>query len=242
MSRPLFQLGPRLALCASLLEGGESVADIGTDHGYLPIWLIKTGKVPEAVGADVRPGPLDAARKNGERYQTGDSLHLYLSDGFEKVPPCYCREAVVAGMGGELIFHLLQQAPWLKECCKRIVVQPMSAASKLRLGLFGLGYQVEREEAVWDSGKVYSAFSLIPRLHPQQEKDVLFPYMGKLVPGKAYVKEYGEKEIRKLQNKARGFRCQGDESKSRQLLQLCAEIEQRYCGKGACSDNSRENI
>ena len=56
--RPLFQLGPRLALCASLVREGSTLCDVGTDHGYLPIWLLKTGKIPQALACDIHPGPL----------------------------------------------------------------------------------------------------------------------------------------------------------------------------------------
>ena len=56
--RPLFQLGPRLALCAALVRQGSSLCDVGTDHAYLPIWLLKTGKISRALACDINPGPL----------------------------------------------------------------------------------------------------------------------------------------------------------------------------------------
>ena len=66
--RPLFQLDPRLSLCASFVPAGAKLADIGTDHGYLPIWLAKTGRVIHAVAADLRPGPLERAKENVRKY------------------------------------------------------------------------------------------------------------------------------------------------------------------------------
>ena len=71
--RPLFQLGPRLALCAALVRQGGSLCDVGTDHAYLPIWLLKTGKISRALACDINPGPLEAARRDGEKYGVGES-------------------------------------------------------------------------------------------------------------------------------------------------------------------------
>ena len=76
MERPLFQLGGRLATCARLVRSGRPMADIGTDHAYLPIWLIKNSIVPRAVAADIRSGPLAAARKNAEKYGVTEQLAL----------------------------------------------------------------------------------------------------------------------------------------------------------------------
>ena len=72
--RPLFQLGPRLALCASLVREGSTLCDVGTDHGYLPIWLLKTGKIPKALACDINPGPLEAARRTGRNTAWGRSF------------------------------------------------------------------------------------------------------------------------------------------------------------------------
>ena len=85
--RPLFTLGARLALCADLVRPGRALCDVGTDHAYLPIWLLKMGKIPRALACDVNPGPLEAARRDGEKYQVGEGLTLRLSDGLRQVTP-----------------------------------------------------------------------------------------------------------------------------------------------------------
>ena len=74
--RPLFTLGPRLALCASLVRPGAALIDVGTDHAYLPIWLLLGGKVPRALGLDVNPGPLAAARRNGDRMRRCNTIDM----------------------------------------------------------------------------------------------------------------------------------------------------------------------
>ena len=83
--RPLCSLGPRLALCAALVREGSPLCDVGTDHAYLPIWLLKTGKVPRALACDINPGPLEAARRDGAKYEVGEALSFRLSDGLRAV-------------------------------------------------------------------------------------------------------------------------------------------------------------
>ena len=98
MMRPLFQLGPRLALCAALVRLGSSLCDVGTDHAYLPIWLLKTGKISRALACDINPGPLEAARRDGEKYGVGEELSFRLSDGLRAVSPQEAEDTVIAGM------------------------------------------------------------------------------------------------------------------------------------------------
>ena len=157
--RPLFSLGPRLALCAALVREGSPLCDVGTDHAYLPIWLLKTGKVPRALACDINPGPLEAARRDGAKYEVGEELSFRLSDGLQAVLPQEAGDVVLAGMGGELILRIVGETPWLRDGAKRLVLQPMSSVAELRRGLAELGFQVLQEQAVVDGGKVYSAFS-----------------------------------------------------------------------------------
>ena len=103
--RPLFQLGPRLALCAGFVREGTVLCDVGTDHAYLPIWLLKTGKISRALACDIRPGPLETARKDGAKYEAGEGLSFRLSDGLRQVSPEEAEDVVIAGMGGELILR-----------------------------------------------------------------------------------------------------------------------------------------
>ena len=113
--RPLFQLGPRLALCAALVRQGSSLCDVGTDHAYLPIWLLKTGKISRALACDINPGPLEAARRDGEKYGVGEELSFRLSDGLRAVSPQEAEDTVIAGMGGELILRIVLETPWLRD-------------------------------------------------------------------------------------------------------------------------------
>lgn len=224
------QLGPRLALCARLVREGSAVADIGTDHGYLPIWLIQTGRIPRAVAGDVNPGPLETARRNARRGGVEDRLRLVLGDGLEGVGPEDADDVVIAGMGGELILRILSGADWLRDREKRLVLQPMSAADKLRVGLWRLGFQVIEEYAVEDGGKVYSAFSAryAGELPPYER---IYPYMGALRPEDPAAERYAQKTVRGLMNQLRGAEHEGDEERAEELREVIEEI----AGKFSCA-------
>lgn len=227
MTRPLFDLGPRLALCASLVRRGGRLADIGTDHAYLPIWLLKTGAVPGAIAADINPGPLDAARSHGEKYGVGPELQYRLSDGLREISPEEADDIVIAGMGGELILRMVEETPWLKDGKKRLVLQPMSSVPELRLGLKRLGFEVLEERAARDGGKVYSAFS-VRYIGKEPGTGRFYPWLGKLRPGDPAVKEYGEKVLRELSNQEMGAAHRGDIRRLEELRALEASIAARY--------------
>ena len=228
MSRPLYTLSPRLAACAGLLRPGRALIDVGTDHAYLPIWLLKAGIIPRAVACDVNPGPLKAARRHAQLYQVGEeALRLVISDGLEALTPADGDDIVIAGMGGELILRIVADADWLRLPGKRLVLQPMSAAGKLREGLWEMGFPIIREEAVRDSGKVYSAFAVsyvgeLPLVPP------LYITMGRLTPGEPAVSAYAVKTVRELTKRLQGAEHQGDLDAAQSLRREIEEIARKY--------------
>lgn len=223
----LYSLGPRLALCAQLARPGKILIDVGTDHAYLPIWMLLSGQIPRAVACDINPGPLNSAALHARRYGVEDRLALVRSDGLEALGPQDGEEIVIAGMGGELILRIVSRAPWLQAPEKRLVLQPMSNPARLRLGLSALGFRVLEERAVEDSGKVYSAFSAEYAGEPQPDGG-LYPYMGRLAPGGPEVSRYGEKVIRGLKKQALGAACQGNLEAREALEAIIRQIEAVY--------------
>ena len=107
-------LTPRLKAAASLVRGGGILADIGTDHGYLPIYLVETGKISKAIAADIGKMPLENARKSVELNGLSDKISLRLSDGLRSFSPDDADEFVFAGMGGTLIAEKLAETDWIK--------------------------------------------------------------------------------------------------------------------------------
>ncbi len=227
MARPLFTLSPRLTLCAQLTRPGASVADIGTDHGYLPIWLLKTGRCPRAVAADINEGPLGAARANGARYGAGEGLRFLLSDGLRALGPEDAEDIVIAGMGGELMLRMIGETPWLRDPGKRLILQPMSWAPQLRQGLWGLGFPIIEERACVDGGRAYSAFS-VSFGGEQGEMPPLYPYMGRLEPGSPEVRLYAQKQARILENQRKGAAHRGETARAQSLGDVIQALENTY--------------
>lgn len=223
--RELFDLGPRLQKCADFVREGSRFADIGTDHGYLPIWLVKTGRVKSAVAADIGEGPISAARKNAEKYHV--EIKTVLSDGFKNIDPEEVEDAVIAGMGGGLISSIIYQAPWLRDESKRLILEPMTAIPELREFLAENGFEVIREDAVKDEGKVYSVmlvrFSGIIR-----EPDPVERYMGKIIPHSDNSLDYARKTLNLMGNKSKGLEHNGKTEELLQMKKIMAEIEEKY--------------
>ena len=225
--KTLFSLGARLGLCASLTREGCRLADVGTDHAYLPVWLARMGRIRSAVAGDVREGPLHSARQNIERYGVQELVAARLSDGLDAVSPEEADDVVIAGMGGELILRIVGETPWLWDGEKRLVLQPMSSVPELRLGLRALGFAVLEEHAAVDGGKVYSAFAAQYVGEPP-ETGPLYPWLGKLVPGEPGAERYAEKVLRELGNQLQGARHSGAQAQVAELEARMAAIRDTY--------------
>lgn len=150
--RPI-DLTPRLKTIASLIPAGARVADVGADHGRLPVWLLEQGSVETAIATDIAAGPLEAARRTAQRHKLTHRLSLRQGDGLAPVSPGEVDTVVIAGMGGETIAAILAAAPWTREG-KRLILQPMTSAHDLRRWLTENGYFIQRETLVED-GKLY---------------------------------------------------------------------------------------
>ena len=149
----------RLFLCAQMVREGSRLADIGTDHGYLPIALCISGKIPAALACDINPLPLRSAQENIAKYGLSDRIQTRLSDGLKEVRPDEVDDIVIAGMGGELIRDILKAAPWVKDPQKRLVLQPMTHHDDLIVWLYDSGFVIDRQEATRDEGKYYTVLS-----------------------------------------------------------------------------------
>lgn len=152
------KLTPRLQAIAQRVPLGARLADVGTDHAYLPAWLLMEGRIPFAVCTDLRKGPLDRAWETVEHYGVAGRVSLRLGDGLTGVDSDEVDCVAIAGMGGETILHILGQAPWTAE--KFCVVQPMSSLGDLRAGLGDLGLRIARETIVREGETLYIVMDL----------------------------------------------------------------------------------
>lgn len=152
----MFTLSPRLACVAARLPQGVRLADIGCDHGKLPIYAAVRLAPERVIACDIRPKPLARAAEGCRRFGVEDRVELRLGDGLAPVSPEECTYVTVCGMGGETIASILDAAPWTRGGAHTLILQPETSAHKLRQFLYGAGYRIEDEEAVLDSGRVYT--------------------------------------------------------------------------------------
>ena len=153
-------ISKRLLCCASMVQSGSRVADIGTDHGYLGIYLLQSGAARHVIACDLRKDPLENARRNAKLFGVDGEMEFRLSDGLEKILPDEVDTVVMAGMGGDLIQKILSQCPWRKREGLQFILQPQSAGNVLRRWLCEDGFEIRREEPVQDGHFLYTVMDI----------------------------------------------------------------------------------
>ncbi len=152
------ELTPRLRALADLVPQDARLADVGTDHAYLPVWLLLQGRISRAIAADLREGPLNRARETARQYQVEDKVSFRLCDGLSLVDREEVDVISIAGMGGETIAAILQAAPWARE--KLLLLQPMTSFPDLRLWLQQHAYAIQRERIVREGERLYTVWAV----------------------------------------------------------------------------------
>ncbi len=220
------KIDPRLAACAAFLRG-KPLADIGTDHAYLPAALAKSGRIPRAIASDIAQGPLNAAEKTLRAYGVESLVELRKCDGLSGFLPGEAQDIVIAGMGGELIVKILSQAPWLKTGAYRLVLQPMTQEPVLRRWLFENGFALLSEEAVLSGGKVYTVLCAEWRGENTQPASPGFFHAGLVDPGTPAGAQYFEKVRRRLRKMLRGAEIREDGKKASEIRGILNEMKQK---------------
>lgn len=162
LSNEILPLDDRLSLVASFVRKGAVLADVGTDHAYLPIHLLLTGICPHTVATDINEAPLQRAREHAAKYGTADRITFCLADGLAGIDLAAegVTDIAVCGMGGELIAGILDAAPYTRMSGVRCILQPMSSVENLRRYLAGAGYRIEDEKLAVAAGKIYTCFAV----------------------------------------------------------------------------------
>lgn len=184
-------LGNRLKACSELVSAGGVCCDVGTDHAYLPIELILSGRCRRAIACDINRMPLEAGRENAEKHGVADRIDFVLSDGLAQVDLSGVTDVVIAGMGGELIFEIISRCLGLKNGI-RLILQPMTRAELLRRQLYAVGYEIERECAVDEKEFVYSVMA-VKYTGVCRDIDIPTEYLGGLTASSAADLRYAER-------------------------------------------------
>lgn len=148
------KLSKRLSTAASYVRSGAFVADIGTDHAYLPIHLVLSGVARGALASDVNQGPILKAKENISKYGLNSLIHTEIADGLFGVESYRPDDIMICGMGGELIAKILDASEYVKNRSVRLILQPMTSVFELREYL-SKGFSTIAENVVCEDGKIY---------------------------------------------------------------------------------------
>lgn len=153
-------LSNRLLACCGYIKNGDRVADIGCDHGYLGIHLLKNGTARSIIAADVNEQPLQSAMRNAMKFGVRKQMTFFISDGVRNIPRDF-DALVCAGMGADTIMSILAAAPWLQDSRYRLILQCQSKRPELRQWLYDAGYRINRETLAKDGKFVYSVMEVV---------------------------------------------------------------------------------
>ena len=145
-----YKLNKRLLCAASFVEKGASVADIGCDHAYLPIYLIKENIARSVVACDINEGPCETARENIRRKGLSKVISVRCTDGLCGIEDFAPDNIVICGMGGDLIFRIVSESEYTKSKKPLLILQAMTKVSELRASLLESGYDIVNEALVYD--------------------------------------------------------------------------------------------
>lgn len=161
------ELSKRLSAVAGLVTEGASVADIGTDHGYIPIYLAGKDGSRKLIAMDINEGPLKRAKAHIQAEGYEEVIETRLSDGLEALKPGEVHTMIAAGMGGGLVIHILEAQPEVTAGIREFILQPQSEIGKVRRYLETHGFVIVKEDMVEEDGKYYPMMKV---LHGQEQR------------------------------------------------------------------------
>ena len=153
------KLPDRLNSIVGFISNGAAVIDVGTDHGYLPIYLAQAGLVKHIMASDISKNSLDTARRNASKFNVYDKIEFIEAPGLKGIYEEDVDTIVIAGLGGETIVKILADAPWIKRCKTKLILQPQTKIEDLCGFLRTTGYALKDADVVLDNAKYYVIIS-----------------------------------------------------------------------------------
>lgn len=219
------KLTNRLLACASLVHPGNVAADIGTDHGYLPIYLLEHGICPRVLAADIREMPLEAAKRSVRRAGIHSGIEFYLSDGLEKLPVEELQTVICAGMGGDCMIGILERTKAVWHPKYQFILQPQSSVSDLRQWLSEQHFSILRERLAQDGKFIYTVMDVVygsaMELSPGEQ---FFP-IDRFEPSDPLLRDYYSRVVNSLTMTVRGL-SQAKQASERQKTYYQTALEQ----------------
>ena len=230
------QLSLRLQTIADMVTEGGVLADVGCDHGYLPVYLVLNKRITGAIAMDVGKGPLSRAKEHILAYGLEQYIETRLSDGLTVLEPGEADTLVIAGMGGPLMEQILKKGSLVAKSFREMILQPQSDIGHFRHFIRTQGWEIIREEMVKEDGKFYPMMKVIPAgqtLEPWRPEEEMF---GRLLLKQHHpvLKEYLlreeriRKEILNALTDADSFAARKRKEEIERELQLIYAAQKRY--------------
>ncbi|GAA0712592.1 class I SAM-dependent methyltransferase [Paraclostridium ghonii] len=225
------KLTDRLLKIASLVDEGKKIADIGTDHGYIPVYLLKNKKIDFAILADVNKGPLENAKKEVRHNKLEDKVDLRLGSGIEILNDNEVDQIIIAGMGGILISELLEAKKSVAQNAQKLILQPMQAQSELRKYLYENGYEVINEVLVKEDFRIYEILEAKYTGKQTEVRDkIYYEVSNKLIENKdELLVEFINKKINTYENiikKLEGKSGESIEAKRNETVKVIEKLKE----------------
>ena len=219
----------RLRYVAARVRPGSVVADIGTDHAGLPVYLVGSGICPRAVAGDVRRAPAQRALAAVQAAGLTDRIEVRVGDGLSVLRPGEATDIVLAGMGGDTIAAILAAAPWIRDPAVRLILQPMTRPEKMRAFLLENGFSLLEESTVASAGRRYLV-TVAAYTGAAPDRREWKKYVGVLDP--ATEGDWLRRRAALLRARQAGLLAAGDADGARQAAGVAEQIE-RYCEGGS---------
>lgn len=206
----MVKLSERMVHLANMVRLGAVLADVGTDHGYLPIYLVQSGIIRRAFAMDIKEGPLLRAKEHIAAYGLDDYITVRRSDGVCALSPGEADTILIAGMGGDVMLHILKDGEEVIASAKEMILQPQSKIRQVREYLLEKGYGIAAEDMVYEEGKYYSLMRVFVRdagsmreryaAYGEKMKQVFLCYGEFLVQEKnAVLRQYLKERVQRLE-------------------------------------------
>jgi len=226
-------LAKRLAAIAAYVPEGSVAADIGTDHAYLPVFLVEEGICARVIATDIKQGPFASAQRRIEEAKLTGKIDLRLGNGLDVLQPGETEVLVLSGMGGNTIREILAAAPHVTRTVSRLVLQPMADPGDLRTWLAANGWRISDESLVEDGGKIY----IVIMAEPGQE-ETRDPFLLELGPRLLEKKDpllgrYAERIAGLYEQVLAGLECANSDAAREKALEIKTKLSQ-FRGIAGC--------
>lgn len=218
-------LNPRLRKIAGLVPQNRCTADIGTDHAYIPIVLVKDGTAKCAIASDIKKGPLMRAHENICKNNLSNLIETRLGAGLETLSPGDAEVIIIAGMGGILIGDILESSREVTGSAKLLILQPMTAVPELREYLTENGYEITAEYLEAEEEKLYNIITAKPIGNTKYTKKEIYLGKGLEQTSPELFERYKNAVLTKLNKRAEGLKKSVTEESKEELHDITQLIE-----------------